>query len=177
MVEKEFTITEPRISTGQSILIAFILTVYIALCYYFWTVNDDKSKTIALLIALGFFVLKYMVLPNLKTKSIHLNFTSKKIKYETSIGPFSFRNKWKNLENLEYISVFNTDNGYEVNLWHNKNKIINLFAFDDFEAVIEKAFFFSEKLDISLLDARKRGYHRWIDKDKYRLTREIEYLD
>ena len=116
-------------------------------------------------------------MPGLTTKAIHLNFSYLKIKHEMSIGPFTFRKRWKDLKELEYISVFKTENGYEVNLWHNKNEIINLFVFDNFDEVIKKAFFFAEKLKIDLLDARQKGYHKWIDKDKYRLTGEIVYID
>ncbi|WP_299120715.1 hypothetical protein [uncultured Winogradskyella sp.] len=177
MIEKEFTIKEPNISIRNSILIAFILTTYSAICYYFITTNDDKNTTLVYLIILGFFVIKNMVLPNLTTKSIHLNFTHKKIKYETSVGPFGINKKWKNLKNLEYISVFKTENGYEVNLWHNKNEIINLFVYENYEDVVKEAFIIAEKLDIELLDARKRGYHQWIDKDIYKTTGEIEYYD
>lgn len=173
MIEKEFTIREPKTTIGISILIAFILTVYFALCYYFFTENEDKSSTVLYLIILGFFVFKYMVMPGLTTKAIHLNFNYLKIKHEISIGPFTFRKRWKDLKKLEYISVFKTENGYEVNLWYNKNKIINLFVFDNFDEVIKKAFFFAEKLDIDLLDARERGYHKWIDKAEYKSTGEI----
>ena len=177
MIEREFTIREPQASNGLKILIAFILTVYVAICYYFITSNEKKTKTIAYLAFLGFFVIRYMVLPGLTKKAIHLNFTLKKMKHETCIGPFTFGYKWHDLENLEYISVFNTDNGYEVNLWHNKNEIINLFVYNDFDKVIEKAFFFAEKLNVDLLDARERGYHKWIDKDIYRTTGKIEYTE
>lgn len=94
-----------------------------------------------------------------------------------SIGIFLFNEKWKNLEDLEYISVFNTSNGYEVNLWYKKNKILNLFALEDYDEVLKKGFYLSEKLDIDLLDARKRGYHKWINKEIYRKTGQVEYLD
>ncbi|WP_178990943.1 hypothetical protein [Winogradskyella schleiferi] len=175
MIEKEFTIREPDISIWQSILIAFILTIYSTICYYFITTNNDTN--IVFLIALGIVVINYMVLPNLTTKSIHLNFTYKKIKYETSLGRFSINQKWKDLKNLKYISVFKTENGYEVNLWHNKNEIINLFVYEHYENVVKEAFAIAEKLDIELLDARKRGHHQWIDKEVYKKTGKIEYYD
>ncbi|WP_179021615.1 hypothetical protein [Winogradskyella forsetii] len=175
MIKKEFTIREPDNSIWQSVLIAFILTIYLAFCYYYITTNNHTN--IVFLIALGFVVINYMVLPNLTTKSIHLNFTYKKIKYETSLGRFSINKKWKDLKNLKYISVFKTENGYEVNLWHNKNEIINLFVYDHYENVVKEAFAIAEKLDIELLDARKRGHHQWIDKEAYKKTGKIEYYD
>ena len=177
MIETEFTIKEPDSSIGFKILIAFILTIYTSICYYFITTNEDTSKTTAYLVLLGVVVIKYMVPPGLITKSTHLNFTLKKIKYESGIGNFRFGTRWKQLENLNYISVFNTKNEYEVKLWFKDNQSISLFGYEHYDEVIEKAFFFSEKLDIDLLDARERGYHKWINKEVYRSTGKIKYLD
>ena len=58
-----------------------------------------------------------------------------------------------------------------------KNKILNLFALEDFDEVLKKAFYLSEKLNIDLLDARKRGYHKWVNKTVYEKTGKVEYKD
>ncbi|ARV09537.1 hypothetical protein BTO05_07740 [Winogradskyella sp. PC-19] len=176
MIEKEFTIIEPKKSIFIKIVLALILATYTTIVYYFLNKEDFTNYIIKLLL-LTLVVFNWMVIPYLSRKSIHLNFSHKKIKYEQRIGPISIKKKWKTLKNLKYISVFSTENGYEVNLWHSKNKIINLFVDEDIEAVVEKAFFFAEKLEIDLLDARERGYHRWINKTIYRQTNKIEYID
>ncbi len=177
MTKPEFTIREPESPLYIKILVAFILTVYVALCYYFLTTKFRGTKTLLYLIILGYFVLKYMVIPYLISAVTYLNFSELKIRTGIEIGRFTIKNKWKQLKDLEYISVFHTDNGYEVNLWYKKNKILKLFALDDYDKVIDEAFFFSEKLSIDLLDARKRGYHKWVDKDIYRKTGEVVHIE
>lgn len=72
--------------------------------------------------------------------------------------------------------MFSSRGSYQVNLWYGNNKFLNLFLLDDYDSVIEKAFIFSDKLNIDLLDARERGNHRWVNKDVYRETKQVKYL-
>jgi len=175
--EKQFTITAPKRPIYITIIVAFIFTAYVGLCYYFISKNKDLNGTIKLLIILGIVVFNYMILPNISEKTMYIDFSKEYYKMQTEIGRLTIPSQWKKLKQLKYISVFKTNNGYEVNLWHSKNKILNLFVYDDFNAVIEKAFFFAERFNIPLLDARIRGYHRWIDKEIFKTTGEIEYED
>ncbi len=177
MTEIEFTITEPKSPLLIRILVALFMTTYIGLCYYFTVERYEGTRTVVYLIILGFFVFRYMVVPYITFRTNHLNFKEQKIRSDIEIGRFTIKGKWKNLKDLKYISVFKTDNGYEVNLWYKKRNILNLFALDDYDTVMKEAFFFSEKLNIDLLDARKRGYHRWVDKEVYRTTGNIVYIE
>ena len=183
MYESEFIIREPKIPWLNKLIFGGFFAAFIVLLIYIFnktkteafTARDLKQIVVYLIILFG--ILIVYVLPIIARHYIHLNFSELKIKYSYSIGVFNINKKWKNLEDLNYISVFHTENGYEVNLWYKKNKILSLFALEDFNIVFEKAFFFSEKLNIDLLDARKRGYHKWVNKTVYRNTGEIEYLD
>ncbi len=48
---------------------------------------------------------------------------------------------------------------------------------DDSEKAMENGFLISEKLDIDLLDARKAGYHKWVNKQVYKETKKVIYSD
>lgn len=183
MYDKELTIREPKTPWLNRILFALICSAFITYISYLYNnnfitdlSNPNTVKIIFYLLWL-FGILIVFILPIISRHYIHLNFSNLKIMHSYSIGIFLFNEKWKNLEDLEYISVFNTSNGYEVNLWYKKNKILNLFALEDYDEVLKKGFYLSEKLDIDLLDARKRGYHKWINKEIYRKTGQVEYLD
>ncbi|WP_353777187.1 hypothetical protein [Winogradskyella sp. 3972H.M.0a.05] len=177
MTEIEFTVREPKTSLVFKAFAAFILAVYSTVCYYFLTTKEGSSESAVYLIALGFIVMRYMVLPSFVLKSIHFNFSESKIQRQTSLGPISFKGKWKALKALEYISVFQTGNGYEIRLWHTRTKTLNLFALEDYDEALKQGFYFSEKLNIDLLDARERGNHRWVDKEAYRTTGEVVYTE
>lgn len=177
MPKKEFTIRAPQLPLYLRLLIALIFTFYLGLCYYFINRNADRAGTISLLVTLGLIVFNYMILPNISDKILHLDFTGCYYKMQLEIGRLTLPSRWKKLKDLEYISVFKTKNGFEVNLWHSKNQILNLFVYADFDSVIKKAFLFSEKFNIPLLDARVRGNHRWIDKEIFKTTGKIEYND
>lgn len=123
------------------------------------------------------FILFFYFTPLITSQEIHLNFTELKIKYVYNVGVFKWNRRWKKLKEPDYLSVFHTENGYELNLWYKKNKVLSLFAIEDFDDVIKQGIFLSEKMNIDLLDARKRGYHKWVNKTVYKETGEIEYLD
>jgi ABC-type uncharacterized transport system fused permease/ATPase subunit len=182
MYDKELTIREPKIPWFNLILFSIIFSAFITYIVYLYNnnfINDlsnPNSLTIIVYLLWLFGILVVFILPIISRHYIHLNFSNLKIMHSYSIGVFNYNEKWQNLEDLEYISVFNTANGYEVNLWYKKNKILNLIALEDFDEVLKKAFYISEKLNIDLLDARKRGYHKWINKEIYRETGKIEYL-
>jgi hypothetical protein len=183
MCKTEFTIREPEVPWFNKILFSLLFAAFFSLILYIFknnikeilTSGDIKQVVVYLIILFG--ILIVFVLPIISRHCTHLNFSEIKIKHSYSIGPFTYNEKWQNLKDLNYISIFHTQNGYEVNLWYKKNQILNLFALEDINEVLEKAFFLSEQLNIDLLDARKRGYHKWINKSVYKEVGKIEYLD
>lgn len=183
MSEVEFTIREPKIPWFNRILFSALFSGFCVLIIYIFkdsiysrlNKQDVEKVIVFLIILLGIFIA--FILPIIARHYIHLNFTHLKIRHCHSIGPLMYKEKWQPLQDLNYISVFHTANGYEVNIWYKKNEILNLFVLDDFDEVLEKAYFLSEKLNIDLLDARKRGYHKRVNKKVYKETGAVEYLD
>lgn len=181
MIKSEFIIRELKKPFINRIIFAIIFASFFTFILYlifarFDFTNGDVIK-ISIYLFWLFGILLLMVVPLITRHYVHFNFSELKIKHSYEIGIFNYNEKWQNLEKLEYISVFQTVNGFEVRLWYKKNKIINLFILDDFNEVLEKAYFFADKLNIDLLDARKRGYHKWINKKVYKESGKIEYLE
>ncbi|PHR70730.1 MAG: hypothetical protein COA67_07960 [Lutibacter sp.] len=110
-------------------------------------------------------------------KNYHFDFDAKKFKVEYVIGYLKY-GVWEDLPKFEYVSVFmKGEEVYELNLWFYKNEHYKVFHYFDFDDAILDAFQISEKLQIDLLDASVKNNHRWIDKDTYRETKEIKYID
>lgn len=108
--------------------------------------------------------------------SVHLNFENQKIQHRYRVGIFNYKEVWQNLVELEYISVFRTRDYYQVNMWYQKNKILNLMTIEDPDKAIENGYLIAERLNIDLLDARKRGYHKWVDKKAFKDSGKVSYL-
>lgn len=177
MIEKNFTIIEPKPSLWTIICVSFILTVYFGLTYHFITSNSHAlGKTYVYLLVLTYFVFRYMVFPYIVTKIAHINFAEKKIKYELEIGPLKIRRKWKEFKNLKYISVFKVKENYHVNLWYEKRKILNLFMTPELNEAFENAYKLSEKFNVDLVDATIKGHHNYVDKLYYQEHNEIKHL-
>lgn len=168
MYDIEFTIREPKIPLLNRIIFSFMFSSFFTFLVYFLTNLATPLSSSTMLYAIICLVWLFLVLivffaPMVLRHYIHFNFSNSKIKHSYSLGALNYSEKWQNLENLNYISVFHTRSGYEINLWYEKNKILNLLVLEDFEESLKKGAFFSEKLNIDLLDARKRGYHKWVN--------------
>ncbi|MCB4807485.1 hypothetical protein LG651_04420 [Tamlana sp. 62-3] len=174
----EFTIREPKRHWLIKVFVAAAFSGFFTYLIHFFTTSEYNTAQTWTLITyfIWFFGVLFVVLiPLIAQHYIHLNFTKLKIKHSYSIGILTYNESWQDLKNLEYISVFKTQNGYEINMWFNKNDILNLAALEDADEAINQGLFFSEKLNIDLLDARKRGYHKWVDKTASKKTNAIVY--
>ena len=92
MIEKEFTIREPEQPLYIKIILALVLSSYATIVYYFIT-QEDFAGHITNLLLLTMIVFLWFVIQGLSKKSIHLNFSHKKIKHELNIGPVSIKKK------------------------------------------------------------------------------------
>jgi len=182
MIESEFIIREPKISWLNRIIFSLVFSLLFALIIYWYRSNIINKLTTVDIIYAGIYYIIVIVslfgalVPLVKRDYTHFNFTQKKIKHSYNIGVYDYDGQWQDLVDLKYISVFNTNNGYAVNLWYEKNKIIHLFILENPEEVIEKGLFFAEKLNIGLVDARKRGYHKRVNMEVYKDTGNIIYI-
>lgn len=183
MYNIELTIREPKVPWGNRILFSVIFSAFFTFIIYFFNSNVLNELTpldlanVAFHLIWLFGVLIVFILPLISRHYTHFNFSNFKIMHSYSIGVFNYNEKWQNLEDLKYISVFNASNGYEINLWYKKNKILKVFVLEDSNEAFEKAFSLSEKLNIDLLDARIKGHHKWVDKLVYTKTGKIQYID
>lgn len=181
MIKTELIVLEKEIPLLNRIIFSIFTAGFLTFIIYalskrseFDFVNQAYIFTYS--IFLVFIILIYLV-PLIITKSIHINFTKLKLKHVYNVGMFKWQGKWRALNEPDYLSVFKTENGYEINLWYKKNKVLCLFALENFDDAIKKGLYFSDKLNVDLLDARKRGNHKWVNKSVYKETGEINYLD
>lgn len=110
-------------------------------------------------------------------------------KYRSTYGFIGVRfGKWKQLPEIEYVSVFKTaektrvwvstastltkDVVYVVNLFYNRNKRLEAYrTFDKMDA-FDKALHFADALYLNILDATIHG-SEWVDKDVLRDSEEL----
>ena len=86
-------------------------------------------------------------------RDYHFDFEEKRYKIEHCVGPIKL-GKWKNFNQLEYVSIFKNGKGYyEVNLWYNTNKRFNITTLDNFQDCFDIGKSIAEKLNIDFLDA------------------------
>ncbi|MCB4798020.1 hypothetical protein [Neotamlana laminarinivorans] len=174
----EFTIREPKKSSILNIFVAAVFSAFFTYSISLFFRHDyskNYASALAAFLVWLFGCLFVFLIPLIARHYIHFNFQHLKIKHSYSIGLFKYNESWQDLKNLEYISVFKTQNGYEINMWFNKNDILNLAVLTDADEAINEGLFFSEKLNIDLLDARKRGHHKWVDKEVSKLNNIISY--
>ncbi|KJD33825.1 hypothetical protein PK35_03490 [Tamlana nanhaiensis] len=174
----EFTIREPKRHWLLKVFVAAAFSGFFTYLVHFFTTstyNTAQTWTFITYFLWFFGVLFVFLIPLIARHYIHFNFSKLKIKHSYAIGMLTYNESWQDLKNLEYISVFKTQNGYEINMWFDKNDILNLAALTDADEAINQGLFFSEKLKIDLLDARKRGYHKWVDKVASRNLGKIVY--
>ncbi len=87
--------------------------------------------------------------------------------------------KWKDLPNVEYVSVFKTKENkrvqgmgassnfsnqvYKLNLFYDRNKKIEAYITDDKDDAFENAIYLSQVLGIKILDATERE-SKWFER-------------
>ncbi|QIE59561.1 hypothetical protein G5B37_08300 [Rasiella rasia] len=83
-----------------------------------------------------------------------------------NVGPIRW-GKWRALKSVDYISVFQKNEGYFlINLWYNTNKHITLTASDDYSKGMEVGAKIAKQLNIALLDASNPRDSQWVDMTK-----------
>lgn len=96
-------------------------------------------------------------------QTYYFDFTNNLYKHERSFLMFK-QGKWNPLPELEYISVFQKEEGvYEINLWYIGNKHFKIYhMFDEAEAMkVGKQLAISLRID--LLDATVANDSKWIE--------------
>ena len=105
-------------------------------------------------------------------KRVYLDLKKLKIKASYEVGPIKI-GRWQPIKNPEYVSVFlrpKSDGStvFEVNLWYERVKHIELYERDDYMDAFKIGYNISEKLNIDLLDATVPNESKWIDKNEWK---------
>ncbi|GGI56485.1 hypothetical protein [Winogradskyella haliclonae] len=182
-MNSKLIITGSKKSLWQTIVAAFIYTLAILLI--FLSINNGKMDlehinriaddsyliVIIISIAVGFSSIKriYVDIENSRFRPT----------FEVLFMKFG---KWKTINNYEYISVFrqplkNGDYIFDVNLWFDRNKHIKLYDEHNYVDAFKVGFLLSEELEIDILDSTTPNNYKWVDKEKYRFTKEVKYTD
>ncbi len=180
MFESELIIKAPKKPLINRIVFALLYTILSAyLIYFIKGIIYSQELNIPVLIAEIIFMSMLLIFPTtlIGGYNIHFNFEYRKIKYEYEIGPFNHSEKWQELDQLEYISIFEGLGCYRINLWHKTNKILNLMTVESYNESVRNGHLIAYKLNIDLLDATKEGRNKMINKTVYKDTGEIRHLD
>jgi hypothetical protein len=131
--------------------------------------NAARSfELIALLTALG---VRYS-----SKKNVYIDLKKMLFRPTFEVGPLKL-GRWTQIKSPEYISVFQSQTAYEINLWYQTNKHLELYKRDNYVDALRMAFELSEELDIDLYDATDPHNSRWIDKKATKSAKEIVYED
>lgn len=151
----------------HNILAAFLYTVTLALIllfFYGFEVSLDRYKVENELGLIQFAALTlagavhYSVI-----QTYYFNLKEKIYKRERSIAMFRL-GKWKDLPELEYISVFKKEEDFfEVNLWYVGNKHFKLYQVYEEEDALTIGKKVAATLKIDLLDATVPNDSKWIE--------------
>ena len=128
----------------------------------------------------------------LKTDGSEIDLESKTYRKTDSLLGFTI-GKWQTLQNLEYISVFNTTEDITVrvltaettnsfpiivlNIFYERNKKITIYKTENIKDAFDVASHIADALAIDLLDATVKNDYKWVDKDALREKGEIIYTD
>ncbi|MCP4971747.1 MAG: hypothetical protein GY932_14270 [Arcobacter sp.] len=128
----------------------------------------------------------------LQTKGVEIDLLSKKIKNIYSVLGIDF-GKWKELPEIEYVSVFATQENiaiwassasanvkndiFKLNLFYDTNKKIEAYTTYEEKEAFEVGHHISEALNTDLLDATIIGCSKLVDKDIFRETGTVKYLE
>ncbi|WP_299548229.1 hypothetical protein [Seonamhaeicola sp.] len=153
----------------------FTYTIYLFMHKDIW--NHPDRWTVIILLSILLIIIFSSTFMSIASHSIHIRIEDKKIQHQYRVGVFRYKEVWQNLVDPEYISVFKNGGYYLINLWYQKNGILNLMALKNYDKAIEKGLLISEKLNIDLLDARERGHHKWVNKKATKEAGKIVYAD
>lgn len=180
MLKSNLVIQEPTKPFITKLVVSLLYTCFFGYTIYlfayrdFW--NHPERWSIIIYLSILLCILFSSSFMAIASHSIHINFEHQKIQHRYRVGLFNYKEVWQNLEELEYIAVFRTGDYYQINMWYQKNNILNLMTLDDPKKAIENGYLIADKLNIDLLDARERGFHKWVNKNIYKNTGKVVYI-
>jgi len=173
MKNKDIIISESNRPYWQLIVAAALFTLSLALIIILFQNIDleNKGKILAGNIEL-ILILLFLGATFCSQKRVYIDLNASRIKASYEVGPVKM-GKWQQIKNPEYISVFlrpksNGMSVFEVNLWYEKKKRIELYERDNYMDAFRIGYQISEQLNIDLLDATVSNKSKWIDKNEWK---------
>jgi len=170
--EKEIIVTEGVLPLWSKVLgaicfclMAFFIIKLLPLQSYRADDNLGEKYLLAACLALNFALILVMVI------NIKFDLVKKRYKRQYTFG-FVKLGLWRQLPNIEYVSVFkqmyyneendDTSHQYNVNLWYNGTKHFTVYTHPIAEACMNIGKSVAIKLDVDLLDATVANDYRWV---------------
>ncbi|WP_147132321.1 hypothetical protein [Seonamhaeicola algicola] len=179
-IKTDLIIEEPSKPLINRVVVSFIYALFFTYTFYLLKYKNilehPEKHTILVLLVLLLLIIFFSSFMAIASHSIHISLQENKIQHQYRIGRFRYKEVWQVLKDIEYVSVYKNSGYYLVNLWYEKNGILNLMALKDYELSIEKGLFIAEKLNTDLLDAREKGYNKWINKAATKQQGKIVYF-
>jgi hypothetical protein len=172
-MSKNTIISEGNRPWWQRVIAAIFYTGIIYVLFIFFVTLKFSGKTDDLKSSLSILELLIFLVPGALSFSVVRNFLfdleHKKFKIEYCVGPIRV-GKWKDLPNIEYVSVFKQPlkEGkfiFEANLWYQRNKHFEVYSSDNKEAAFEMGIQISKILNVKILDATVPNKHHWVHLD------------
>ena len=181
MPKSNLIISEPTKPLINRIVVSLLYTFLFGYTLYLFIyknlINDPDKWTVLILLSILLFVLFSSTFMLIASHSIHLDFQNRKIQHQYRVGLFNYKEVWQDLTELKYISVFNQDGYFQINMWYKKNDRLNLMVLEDSDKALKNGLLIAEKLNIGLLDARQRDQHKWVNKKVFKETDQVQYVD
>lgn len=163
MYNSDIIISEPTKPLLNRIIASFLYTCFLGCTLYLFIykdlINHPEKWTILILLSILLFIVFTSTFLSIASHSIHLDFQNRKIQHQYRVGLFNYKEVWQDLTELKYISVFNQDGYFQINMWYKKNDRLNLMVLEDSDKALKNGLLIAEKLNIGLLDARQRDQH------------------
>lgn len=170
-MNKEIIVSESKRSLTQILIASLLFTTAIAVFVKFFVIDGISNFSVEGIIRIVEIIgiLVFIGFGFCSVKKVYIDLEQSKFKPAYEIFGFKF-GKWKTIYSYEYISIFYTNYSggtYEVNLWYDTNKHIELYRNEDLETAFIFGYDLSESLNIDLLDATL-SESKWVDKEEIR---------
>ena len=183
MEVKNIVVSEKHRPYWQLIIAAFCFTLTLALIIFsFWRVEWTHEGYKYLIINLKAIIpIAVLGIGFSSRQTVYIDFLNLKIRPTIEVGPIKI-GKWQTLNNLEYISIFprlKSDGleAFEVNLWYERNKHVELYERDNFEEAYKMAFKIADFLKIDLLDSTETHNAKWVNMKASKTQGKIIYFE
>ena len=141
MYKSELVIKEPNKPLINKVIVAFLYTCLFGYAIYLFeykgAFNHPKKWTIIIYLTILIFILFSSSFMAIASHSVHLDFKNRKIQHRYRVGVFYYKEVWQDLIDLKYISVFKTGDYFQINMWYQKNEILNLMTLDNKDEAIK----------------------------------------